>query len=123
MKIGEVAKQTNLSEDTLRYYEKNDLIGEVARINGIREYSEQNLQRIRFVKCLRGAEVPIEVIRKYVELVDAGEDTLAERIQLLEEQRLALKERLVQTQAAYDKIVYKIKLYQEEGSSANNNLK
>lgn len=113
MKISEVAKQTGLSEDTLRFYEKNNLIGEVPRVNGIRDYSEQNLRRISFVKCLRGAEVPIEVIRKYVELVDAGEDTLSERIQLLEEQRLTLKERLAQTQAAYDKIVYKIKLHKE----------
>lgn len=115
MKIGEVAKQTNLSEDTLRYYEKNDLIGEVSRENGIRDYSEQNLRRISFVKCLRGAEVPVEVIRKYVELIDAGEDTLPERIKLLEAQREALEQKLAEIQAAYDKIVYKINYYQKGG--------
>ncbi len=115
MKIGEVAKQTNLSEDTLRYYEKNDLIGEVPRENGIRDYSEQNLRRISFVKCLRGAEVPVEVIRKYVELVDAGEDTLPERIKLIEAQREALEQKLAEIQAAYDKIVYKINYYQKGG--------
>lgn len=114
MKIGEVAKQTNLSEDTLRFYEKNNLISEVLRVNGIREYSEQNLRRIEFVKCLRGAEVPIEVIRKYVELVDQGEDTLPERIKLLENQREALEQKLAEIQAAHDKIVYKINYYRKE---------
>lgn len=113
MKISEVAKQTGLSEDTLRFYEKNNLIGEVPRAHGIRDYSEQNLQRISFVKCLRGAEVSIEVIRQYVELVDQGEDTLPERIKLLETQRKALEQKLAETQAAYDKIVYKINLYQK----------
>lgn len=113
MKISEVAKQTGLPEDTLRFYEKNNLIGEVPRVNGIRDYSEQNLRRISFVKCLRGAEVPIEVIRKYVELVDASEDTLPEQIKLLEAQRDALDRKLTETQAAYDKIVYKINLYQK----------
>ena len=108
MKIGEVAKQTNLSEDALRFYEKNNLIGTVPRINGIREYSEQNLQRINFVKCLRGAEVPIEIIRQ---LVDKGEDTLPDRIKLLENQREVLVQKLAEIQAAYDKIVYKINLY------------
>jgi DNA-binding transcriptional MerR regulator len=111
MKIGEVVKQTNLSEDALRFYEKNNLIGTVPRINGIREYSEQNLQRINFVKCLRGAEVPIEIIRQYVELVDKGEDTLPERIKLLENQREVLERKLAEIQAARDKIVYKINLY------------
>ncbi len=114
MKIGEVSKQTNLSEDTLRFYEKNHLIGEVLRANGVREYSEQNLRRIEFVKCLRGAEVPIKVIQKYVELVDGGEETLPERIELLEKQRAVLGQKLAEIQAAYDKIVYKINLYAKE---------
>ncbi len=115
MKIGEVARATNLSEDTLRFYEKNSLIGEVPRVNGIREYSEQNLRRIEFVKCLRSAEVSIDAIRKYVELVDQGEDTLPERIQLLEGQREILARKLTEIQAAYDKIIYKINLYKEGG--------
>ncbi len=111
MKINEVSKRTGISEDTLRFYEKHDLIGEVPRVNGIRDYSEKNLRRIEFVKCLRGAEVPIKVIGKYVELVDAGEETLPARIELLENQRKVLGQKLAEIQAAYDKIVYKINLY------------
>ncbi len=117
MKISEVAKQTGLPEDTLRFYEKNNLIGEVPRVNGIRDYSEQNLRRISFVKCLRGAEVPIEVIRKYVELVDAGEDTLPERIKLLEAQREALDRKLTETQGLMTKSFIKLTYIRKEKNS------
>ena len=42
MNIGEVAKELNLSIDTLRYYEKMGLIKEIKKVKGKREYSEEN---------------------------------------------------------------------------------
>lgn len=113
MKIGEVAKQVGLSEDTLRFYEKENLMGEVARINGIRDYSEANLQRIQFVKCLRDAEVSVEAIREYIRLYDQGEQTIPARLELLKEQRRILEEKLNKTKIAYDKITHKIELHEK----------
>lgn len=113
MKIGEVAKQIGLSEDTLRFYEKENLMGEVARINGIRDYSEANIRRIQFVKCLRDAEVSIEAIREYIRLYDQGEQTIPARLGLLKEQRKILEERLNKAKLAYDKITHKIKLHEK----------
>ena len=63
MTIKEVGKMFDLSNDTLRYYEKVGLIGPIKKNkSGIRDYDEFDLKRIEFVKCMRGADLPIEVL-------------------------------------------------------------
>jgi len=50
-KIGEVTRQTNISADTLRYYEKFGLLSNVSRnASGIREYSDKDISRLKFIK-------------------------------------------------------------------------
>ena len=66
MRIAEVSKQFGISADTLRYYERIGLLSHVHRNeSGIRDYGEQDLARIRFVKCMRGANVSIEALIEY----------------------------------------------------------
>jgi len=50
-RIGTVAKQLNISIDTLRYYEKIDLLKPVNRNNaGIRLFDESDIARIQFIQ-------------------------------------------------------------------------
>ena len=50
MTIKEVSEKYNLSKDTLRYYEKEGLIGPVLKgSNGQRDYKEENLRQIEFI--------------------------------------------------------------------------
>jgi len=50
-RIGEVTKRLNLSADTLRYYEKIDLLPRISRnASGLRVYSERDLSRLRFIR-------------------------------------------------------------------------
>lgn len=56
MKIAQAAKQLDLSTATLRYYENIGLIREIKRDDhGIRDYTEDDLQWIEFIKCMRNA--------------------------------------------------------------------
>ncbi len=49
-KIGDVATELGISVDTLRYYEKMNLLGQVPRNhNGVRHYDDHLLTRIRFI--------------------------------------------------------------------------
>lgn len=49
-KIGEIAKQLNISADTLRYYEQHNLLKPAGRSpSGYRLYNEHNLQEIQFI--------------------------------------------------------------------------
>ena len=112
MQISEVAEKFNLTTDTLRYYEREGLIGPIAKgNNGIRNYTEQDLQRIQFIKCMRSAGLEISFLKRYIKLFDAGDKTIKERREILVEQRKILKEKIDAMQEAYDRLNYKIDLY------------
>jgi len=50
-RIGDVAKKTGLSADTLRYYEKIKLLPRVSRnASGIRVYDDKDISRLKFIQ-------------------------------------------------------------------------
>ena len=113
MKIGEVSEQYGISSDTLRYYERIGLIPPVNRNkSGIREYSEINLKRVEFIKCMRSAGLPIEVLIEYVGLVQQGDQTIEARKEILKEQRKQLLARMKEMQKTLDLLDYKIEVYE-----------
>ena len=88
MKIAEVSEKYGLSVDTLRYYERVGLIPPVHRNDGgIRDYNELDLRRVDFIKCMRGAGLPVEVLIEYIALVQRGDKTIEARREILIEQR------------------------------------
>lgn len=112
MTIKEVSKMYNLSPDTLRFYEKKGLIGPVKKTSGgIRDYEEDDLKRIEFIKCMRSAEIPVIVLKEYVDLFSAGDATIKERRKLLEEQKHILEDKIAKMQEAYEKLNKKIDMY------------
>ena len=114
MRIAEVSKQFGISADTLRYYERIGLLSHVQRNeSGIRDYGEQDLARIRFVKCMRGANVSIEALIEYMELFEGGDATLRARKTILEKEREKVRERMAEMQAGLNRLDYKIAHYED----------
>lgn len=112
MTIAEVSKEFSLSSDTLRYYEKIGLIPPIHKNkSGIRDYQEEDLKWIQFVKCMRSAGLPIEVLLEYMDLYRQGDTTYCARQQLLEEQRDRLIKRIEEMNDTLDKLNYKIERY------------
>ncbi len=112
MQISEVAKEFDLTPDTLRYYEREGLIGPISKgKNGIRNYTDDDIKRIQFVKCMRAAGLEINFLKRYLQLFEGGDKTIKERREILVEQRKILKEKLDAMQEAYDRLNYKIELY------------
>jgi DNA-binding transcriptional MerR regulator len=92
--------RTGLSLDTLRYYEREGLIGPVRRMSsGQRRYSEDDLAWIGIVSCLRDAGLGIADLRRFTELLrsERGAD---DRVAFLQRRRDELLERRRQTDAA-----------------------
>ena len=115
MQISEVAQKFGLTTDTLRYYEREGLVGPIFKgKNGIRNYTESDLQRIQFVKCMRSAGMEINLLKQYLKLFEGGDKTLNERREILVKQREILKTKLDSIQEAYDKLNYKIDLYDKQ---------
>jgi DNA-binding transcriptional MerR regulator len=113
MKIAEVSERYDISLDTLRYYERVGLIQPVNRNkNGIREYSETDMKRVEFIKCMRSAGLPIEVLVEYVGLVQQGDGTIDARKEILIKQREQLAARMKEMQKTLDLLEYKISVYE-----------
>ena len=114
MKIAEVSEQYGLSSDTLRYYERVGLIPPVNRKeSGIRDYNELDLRRVDFIKCMRSAGLPIEVLIEYVALVQKGDRTIEARKEILKEQRELLAARMQEIQKTLDILDHKIEVYEK----------
>ncbi|TLM75649.1 MerR family transcriptional regulator [Microbulbifer harenosus] len=112
MTIKEFSSRTGISAHTLRYYEKIGLLRHIRRLpNGHRDFSEKDIQWIAFVQRLKDTDMPLEQIRRYADLREAGDTTLAERQQLLENHARGLRESLAQQQRHLDKLNEKIALY------------
>jgi MerR family transcriptional regulator, aldehyde-responsive regulator len=113
MKIAEVSERYGISTDTLRYYERVGLIPHVNRNgNGIRDYNDLDIRRVEFIKCMRGAGLPIEVLIEYVALVQQGDRTIEARKDILKEQRDLLAERIQEMQNTLDLLNHKIQVYE-----------
>jgi DNA-binding transcriptional MerR regulator len=113
MKIAEVSERYDITLDTLRYYERIGLIPPVNRNdNGIREYNELDLRRVEFIKCMRSAGLPVEVLIEYVGLVQQGDKTIEARKEILIEQRELLMARMKEMQKTLDILDHKIEVYE-----------
>ena len=114
MKIAEVSETYGLSVDTLRYYERVGLIPPVNRNeSGIRDYNELDLRRVDFIKCMRSAGLPIEVLIDYVALVQKGDKTIEARKEILKDQRELLVARMNEMQKTLDILDHKIDVYEK----------
>ena len=123
MKIMEVSTQYGISSDTLRYYERVGLIPPVNRSeSGIRDYNELDLRRVEFIKCMRSAGLPVEVLIEYVGLVQQGDGTIEARKEILIEQRERLVSRLKEMQKTLDILDHKIEVYQNVVLKKENDI-
>ncbi len=117
MTIAEVGKKYDITPDTLRYYERIGLISDVPRTkNGIRDYDEKSCKRIEFIKCMRNAGVEIDILSKYISLIETGKSTVEERKKLLEDQREKLLAKQKTINETLDRLNYKIKIYEDIAS-------
>jgi len=113
MKIAEVSGHTGISSDTLRYYERIGLIWPVNRnASGIRDYTDLDVRRVEFIKRMRSAGLPVEVLIEYVALVQQGDHTIEARKEILRERRELLAARVSEMQKTLDILDHKIEVYE-----------
>ena len=113
MKISEVSEQYDITPDTLRYYERIGLLPSVQRTDsGIRDFGELDLRRVSFIKCMRSAGLPIEVLIEYFNLVQQGDASIEARKEILIEQREKILTRMKELQETLNLLDHKISVYE-----------
>ncbi|WP_315073776.1 MerR family transcriptional regulator [uncultured Clostridium sp.] len=89
--IGEFSKKFDISIDTLRYYEKIGLIYPERDNVNKRIYSEKDIEWLKFIIRLKETNMPIKQIKYYSKLRYEGDNTIKERLELLNEHMNRLK--------------------------------
>ena len=113
--IQDVSNKTGLSTHTLRYYEKEGLISGVERSQGgFRQYTEEDLERLGLIRCLKNTGMSIQEIARFVQLTHEGDHTLEERVELLREHRERVLERMAEMQQHLDKVTWKLNFFTEK---------
>lgn len=114
MTIKEVSEKYNITQDTLRYYERVGMIPSVTRTTGgIRDYQETDIGWVEMAICMRSAGLPVEAMIEYVRLYQEGDATIPARLQLLVDQREVLLEQRKQIESTLERLNYKISRYED----------
>ncbi len=114
MTITEVSRKYGLSADTLRYYERVGFIPKVNRNkSGVRDYTQEDCNWVEFIKCMRAAGLPIEVLIDYVSMFQQGDSTIDTRKELLIDQRKVLAKKIEEMNKTLARLDYKIDLYEK----------
>ena len=117
--IGDVARLSGVSIDTLRYYDRAGLLGAVHRDGGGRRvFDRDTLGLLDVVLRLRRTGMPVEEVGHFVELVRLGDAERAGRLELLRAHRRRVLSQLDQLQGDLTVIEWKIAVYQagEDGA-------
>lgn len=109
--IAEAADALGVSAHTLRYYERIGLVAVPRDGAGKRVYDAASMRRLVFLTRMRLSGMAMRDLQHYVELVDAGEATVPERLDLLLEHRDTIRQQLRELQLSLAATEYKIAAY------------
>jgi len=113
MTPGQVAANLGIPAETLRYWERADILSPVGRdAAGRRAYTDVDLESIDVIKCLRQTGMPIRAVRAFVELAREGDGTEAERLAILRGHRERVLQDIRRQQDALEHIQHKIEYYE-----------
>lgn len=110
----DAAKITGLSTATLRYYEKEKLLPQIARNSQkYRQYTDEDIEWIKMIQCMRIANIPIHSIKEYVSLLIQGGETLEQRFIMVQNHMEDIKKQMTNLQNAFDLTQKKLLFYEK----------
>ena len=112
--IATTADHLGVSAHTLRYYERIGLVQVERDASGYRRYDAAGVRRLVFLTRMRTSGMSIRDLQRYVDMVEAGRDTVPERLTLLTEHRDGLRARIDELRLALAATEYKIATYTRE---------
>ncbi len=114
--IKQVSEQTGLSEHTIRYYDREGLLPLLKREDtGKRSFSENDIQWLGLICCLKSSGMSIEKIKEFMYLCLKGEETCEQRKEMLELHKAYILEQIQSLNRSLSTIEYKIDHYKEIG--------
>lgn len=107
--INQVSEKMDLPPCTLRYYEKEGLLPPIRRTKGgIRRFSEEDLDWLSLICCLKSTGMPVKQIKKFVDLTRQGGRTLKQRREILIKHKKNVEDHIKAMCTQLEKVTMKI---------------
>ena len=117
--IGQVSKMFGLPVSTLRYYDKEGLFPKLERSNGIRRFSERELEALRVIECLKKSGMEIKDIRQFMEWCAQGSSTYPQRRAMFIRQRESVEAEIARMNRVLDMLSFKCWYYEQAIKDGN----
>lgn len=111
--VKEAAEKMDISEHTLRFWAKSGFFPFIKRNkNNIRLFSDDDLNWIKIVKCLRSVGTENKDIKKYIDLCIVGDSTINERYKIIQTTKAKALKQLKDLNQQIEVLKYKEKFYE-----------
>ena len=95
MKISELAAAAGCDVQTIRYYEREELLSEPARTeSGYRDYGREHLARLQFIRHCRALDIPLAEVRQLLDYARSPRESCAATNELLDDHIERVTERI-----------------------------
>ncbi len=110
--IGQVSEMFNIPVSTLRYYDREGLFPGMERKSGIRKFSDNEIEALRVIECLKASGLEIREIKQFMEWSTKGSSTYKQRKQLFDTRLKKVEEETNNLQKTMDMLKYKCWYYE-----------
>ena len=110
--IGQVSEMFNIPVSTLRYYDREGLFPGMERKSGIRKFSDNEIEALRVIECLKASGLEIREIKQFMEWSTKGSSTYKQRKQLFDTRLKKVEEEMDNLQKTMDMLKYKCWYYE-----------
>ncbi len=117
MLIGELAKKSNTTKDTIRHYDEIGLLISHPRQAGSRqykEYSDENLERIEMIRLAKFMGFTLSEVAQQIEAYYAGDISVDRQVSMLQARMEDVESKIKNLQAVKAFLAYKINFVQTE---------
>ena len=117
--IGQVSEMFGLPISTLRYYDKQGLFPQLARESGIRKFSDNEIEALRVIECLKKSGLEIKDIKLFMDWCAEGSSTYSNRFELIRKQKERVEAEIRQMHKTLDMLNYKYWYYSQAMKDGN----
>lgn len=111
--IGQISEMFGLPISTLRYYDKQGLFPKMKRVSGIRKFSDDEIEALRVIECLKKSGLEIKDIKQFMDLCVKGASTYPARKAIFEKQRENLLAEIARLNNVLDMLNFKCWYYEQ----------
>lgn len=111
--IGQISEMFGIPVSTLRYYDKEGLFPQMERASGIRQFSDNEVETLRVIECLKRSGMEIKKIKQFMQWCAQGSSTYAKRRDMFLEQKASVNAEIDKLCKTLAMIEYKCWYYEQ----------